>query len=104
MLPFLVVIVRFFRSFVNEWRNPELHHLSSWVVILLVSGITFYHSVEGWGWLDSAYFCVIVLTTVGLGDFAPQTSIGKLFTIFYVLTGIGTILAFVNSAIASKRT
>ena len=38
--------------------------------------------------LDSFYFSVVTLATVGYGDFTPQTDAGKLFTAVYVLVGI----------------
>lgn len=65
-------------------------------LIVLVSGAVFYHHVEHLKWLDSFYFCTITLTTVGYGDIVPHTDAGKLFTIFYVLTGIGIIATFAN--------
>ena len=40
------------------------------------------------------------LTTVGLGDFTPQTGLGKAFTIIYVLAGVGLILAFANAVLS----
>lgn len=49
----------------------------------------FYHWVEGWAWLDALYFSVITISTVGYGDFSPQTTPGKLFTIAYILCGLG---------------
>jgi len=60
-------------------------------------GTTVYHYVEGWSWIDSLYFSVITLTTVGYGDFYPQTDAGKLFTIFYIIIGIGIILSFIDT-------
>ena len=65
------------------------------VIGILITGTLFYANVEHWKVLDSLYFSVITLTTVGYGDFAPQTDIGKLFTIFYLLTGIGVLLSLI---------
>jgi len=75
--------------------------LSSLVIFVLFSGTIFYHHFEGWGWLDSLYFCVMTLTTVGYGDFYPTTPISKIFTMVYVLVGIGIIFAFIR--FMSKR-
>jgi voltage-gated potassium channel Kch len=72
------------------------------VIGILVVGMLFYSKVEHWRLLDALYFSAITLTTVGYGDFAPQTDLGKLFTILYLLVGIGILLALV--AVIADRT
>ena len=64
---------------------------------LIGGGALFYTLVEHFHPIDSVYFCVIMLATIGFGDFAPVTHVGKLFTIFYVIIGI----AIVSSLIAN---
>lgn len=63
---------------------------------VLVFGAVFYHLQEGLRWVDSFYFCTITLTTVGYGDITPHTDAGKLFTMFYVLVGVGILATFAN--------
>lgn len=65
-------------------------------------GAVFYHYVEGLSWLDSFYFCVITLTTVGYGDITPQTNIGKIFTMFYILIGVGIIASSLSYLLRSS--
>lgn len=65
-------------------------------VLALLTGTVFYHFVEDLDWIDALYFCTITLTTVGYGDIVPHTDLGKIFTIFYVLAGIGIIATFAN--------
>ena len=96
MIPFLTVLVRFVRTIWQSFKNPEFQALFFLVVLTLVAGTLFYRQAEGWSLLDSLYFSVITLTTVGYGDYAPSTTAGKIFTIFYVLAGVGLILGFVN--------
>ncbi len=72
--------------------------LISTVIITLLIGTLFYNFVEGWNVLDSMYFSVITLTTVGYGDLVPITDAGKIFTSFYVLIGIGIIFAFIRAS------
>ena len=36
----------------------------------------------------AAFFCFTIITTIGYGTFAPRTTGGKLFTVFYMLVGI----------------
>ncbi len=85
----------------NFKKHPILNLLIASVLIIF-TGTNFYHFVEGLRWIEALYFSVITITTVGYGDFSPQTDVGKLFTIVYVLNGIGIIFGFIN-AINDKR-
>ncbi|MEM6641642.1 MAG: potassium channel family protein [Bacteroidota bacterium] len=82
------------KSFV---KNKEYRDLVITTGVILIIGTIAYHYIEGWSWIDSLYFSFITLTTIGFGDFAPQTEAGKLFTIVYVVIGVGIILAFINT-------
>lgn len=93
MLALLLNLRYFIRAFVSAWRDPGFQSLGVLASTLLALGTVFYRFVEGWSWLDSFYFCVITLATVGYGDFSPQTSIGKLFTVVYIFLGIGLLVA-----------
>ncbi len=77
--------------------SPRVRLLGAMTAILVGSASVVYHFVEGWTWLDSVYFSVITISTIGYGDFSPKTDLGKLFTIFYVLAGLGL---FVTTATA----
>lgn len=83
-------------------REKQYRGLFITTALSIGSGSAVYHFVEGWSWLDSIYFSVITLTTVGYGDFSPQTEMGKIFTMFYVLTGIGIIFGFINASYQHK--
>ncbi|MBC6401654.1 MAG: two pore domain potassium channel family protein [Ekhidna sp.] len=79
------------------YKDKEYRDLLLTAAFILVLGMVVYHYIEGWTWLDAFYFSFITLTTIGFGDFAPQTDIGKIFTIIYTMVGISIILAFINT-------
>ena len=87
----------FFSSVLSFLKDKNYRDLLITTVIMIAIGAVVYHFLEGWDWIDCVYFSVITLSTIGYGDFSPQTTGGKLFTIFYILVGIGIILTFINT-------
>lgn len=76
--------------------EPEGRAVTMLVGTQLLVGTIFYSLVEEWGEVDSLYFSVTTLTTVGFGDLAPATTAGKLFTLMYILSAVGILVAFLN--------
>jgi voltage-gated potassium channel Kch len=106
MVSFVLILYQFWRALRIATNDAEFRSLGVIVGALLLVGTLFYRQVEGLGWLDSLYFCVITLATVGYGDFSPQTAAGKIFTMIYILLGIGTLVAVLTrlaDALAAAR-
>lgn len=87
----------FIRTLLSFLKDDEYRDLLITTIIIIFSGTLVYHYVEGWSFIDSFYFSVVTLTTIGYGDFSPQTDGGKLFTVLYIIVGIGMILSFINT-------
>tara|TARA_R110001606_G_scaffold198133_1_gene345665 strand:- start:2785 stop:3120 length:336 start_codon:yes stop_codon:yes gene_type:complete len=87
----------FFETIITFLKNKEYRALLIITNLVIGIGTVVYHYLESWSWLDSLYFSLITLTTIGYGDFSPQTDSGKWFTIFYIIIGVGIILTFVNT-------
>jgi voltage-gated potassium channel len=97
LIALFVMLRRFVRAIVDAWRSDVAFRiLLALVLSLLVSGTTFFTLVEGWSVLDAFYFSVTTLTTVGFGDPAPATALGKIFTILYIFVGLGVIGGFIT--------
>ena len=96
MLGLIAILRRFAKAVRRGFADPEFRGLLSIVAVLLASGTLFYRQAEGWTLLDSFYFSVITLTTVGYGDLSPTTGLAKLVTVIYIIVGLGIILAFVE--------
>lgn len=103
MLPFALGFVFVFRIMREALKDPAFRVLSTSVLIVLLIGTVYYPIAEGWSVLDSLYFSVITLTTVGYGDLSPETVPGKIFTMLYILFGLGFLLAFVTTVAQRSR-
>jgi len=72
------------------------------IATLIVIGTTSFKLLEEWTWIQSFYFTVSTLTTVGYGDdIVPTTDSTRLFASIYILAGVGVMLASL-STIGSK--
>lgn len=76
--------------------QPKAYKIALLGLSVLSVGVIFYHKVEDMSWVNAIYFSVITLTTIGYGDIVPKTDLGKIFTVFYVLIGIGIFAAVIN--------
>ena len=63
----------------------------------MLTGTLFYWRFEDWTIIEALYFCVVTLTTVGYGDLAPTSAGTQIFTIVYILTGFGVLVALLTS-------
>ncbi len=59
------------------------------------------HLIEKWSLVDSVYFSVVSLTTVGYGDLTPKTDLGKLFVSTYLIIGIALMAALIDNVLRS---
>jgi voltage-gated potassium channel len=82
-----------FKGKKHPMPSSELKSMTIPIVILVVIytvSILFFHTVEGWSFLDAAYFTTVTIATVGYGDFTPQTPLGKVGAIVLIFTGVST--------------
>ena len=63
------------------------------VLMWIFVGTFIFWNIENWTVIDSFYFSVSSLTTVGYGDLTPSTQFGKLVAALYILFGVGIVLA-----------
>lgn len=80
---------------------PEIVLIFFLLILFWAGGVMFYHTVEKLEIIDAIYLSAMTLTTVGYGDFSPQTDAGKLFTSVYAFLGIAVFFGFAGMIFAA---
>merc|ERR1719261_1203817 len=76
------------------------------LTVFLFGGAYVYTTMEPWSYRESLYFCFVTLSTVGFGDYMPSSAQSKVFTIFYMLFGLGVcmlIIAVLTGLVAESH-
>ena len=76
--------------------DPVARYILIYAAAHILVGTMLYSWLEGWNWIDSLYFVVITLATIGYGDLAPTRPITKFITIFYAINGIAILLMLID--------
>jgi voltage-gated potassium channel len=97
VVPLLLAFRGLARAVTAVWRDPETKALPVVAGALVLTGTIFYWRFEDWTIIQALYFSVVTLTTVGYGDLHPTSDGTQIFTIFYILTGLGVFVALLAS-------
>ena len=92
MTSLILTLLRLLRAIRGAWALPDFRNVLLLVALTLTSGTIFFRKVEGWSWVDAFYFSATTIATVGHGDLAPRTDFGKLFTVLYIVVGVGLFI------------
>ena len=94
MLTVPAMLRRFFGAIKYAAKEENFAAVAGAGVTLILLGTVTYSFGEGWNVVDGFYFAVCTLTTSSIAD--PNLTLThealKLFTAFYVLTGIGILV------------
>lgn len=71
--------------------RQRIFELIGVIILIITIGTVFFHFVEGWSWLDSYFFTVVTLTTVGYGTLVPATAVGKIATTVLIFFGLAIV-------------
>lgn len=70
-------------------KQFKVHTVVISLVGIIALGTGFFHLVEGWSLLDSYFFTVVTISTVGYGSLVPVTALGKIGTTVFIFVGLG---------------
>lgn len=82
----------------SRWKEiwKEVREPLQALGLYFVVGYLYYGKLLGWCFVDTIYFAVEILTTVGYGDMAPQDDVSMLFTSAYVVSAMIIVSASVS--------
>jgi voltage-gated potassium channel len=69
------------------------------LLLVVFAGTIGYKLIEGWTFLDSLYMTVITITTVGYAEVHPLSPAGRIFSIFLILSGAGTVFYILTTLV-----
>ena len=81
--------LRLFGIYDTSKVNMRIYRLNTSLFaigLMLLIGILFYASNEQWSYLDSAYWVVCTMTTVGYGDLEVKYDSTRIFAIFFIMS------------------
>jgi hypothetical protein len=88
----ILMVARFAHAARHAWAEPGFRALATSVLGLVVCGTVVYSVGEGWSLVDGLFFAVMTLTTSDTAGLALTSDVLRLFTVLYVLLGLGTVL------------
>ena len=97
MISIVLAFRGLWRAVAAVWRDPETKALPVVAGALVLTGTIFYWRAEDWTIVQALYFSVVTLTTIGYGDLHPTSAGTQIFTIIYILTGLGVFVALLSS-------
>jgi hypothetical protein len=86
----------------GTWDRYSNRILLGMALLVLTVGTVAYRLLEDWSWVDAFYFSAVAVTTVGFGDLTPSTDASKLFTVFYIFSGVTIISLWLNDRLKRR--
>lgn len=90
-------------SFRNELAKRE--HAEFWIklstsLVLFLAfwllGAMVFHFTEDWSYFTAFYFCFVLFTTIGFGDYTPTSDAGRSFFIIWSLLGVAVLTVLIS--------
>ncbi|KAJ9448318.1 Two pore potassium channel protein sup-9 [Diplonema papillatum] len=77
-----------------SWATFLYHFVAATLWIIIWAGV--FSSLENWEYRDGMWFCFITMTTIGFGDFVPNTNTGRIMAFVFIVPGLGFGVNFLS--------
>lgn len=93
MISFILTAKRLLSALLVAVKDKLFLSLITTLFLINLSGVLFYTKIEGWSYLNAIYFSWVSLIPSGIDiGFAPETNLGKVFTMMYLVVGVGVMI------------
>lgn len=66
-------------------------------MIFWLIGALIFQKIEKWSYFNAMYFCFLCLITIGYGDYAPKTSLGRVFFVSWAVGAVPLMTILVSN-------
>ncbi len=77
-------------------RHKDFQRLALLAALFIVIGTFLFMALEGWSLVDSLYFTVSTILTVGYGDVHVTHDFSKVVAVVYMLLVVPFVLGFIE--------
>lgn len=96
MISFILTAWRLLKALFGVMKMRLFWAVFTTLALILLSGTLFYHQTEGWPYMDAFYFAFISIMPTGLdAGVVPTSTVSKIFTMIYLMVGMGVMLAMI---------
>ena len=96
MISFILTAKRLLEAILVAVKDKVFISLLTTLLLINLSGVLFYTKLEGWSYLHAIYFSWVSLipSSIDIG-YRPETPLGKVFTMMYLVVGVGVMVALI---------